>query len=179
MGFNFTGFKDTKFPMLVKKLEEIYGEDHQLTHYIAPQFSIVDPRIDRFTIRELWDPKVQKKINGRSIEFKGGSWNLFLLCFCDVIRILIWWYGHIHNYPWTLGYQDGSCFPVVEAVGSSDADSKRKPKLHGPGSSFLSSWASHFPTFPNWPGIIRHRCWAKVSPHFTFRRKPWKRRTLS
>lgn len=66
MGFNFTGFKDTKFPMLVKKLEEIYGEDHQLTHYIAPQFSIVDPRIDRFTIRELWDPKVQKKINGIS-----------------------------------------------------------------------------------------------------------------
>lgn len=64
MGFNFTGFKDTKFPLLVKKLQEIYGEDHQLTHYIAPQFSIVDPRIDRWTIRQLWDPAVQKKING-------------------------------------------------------------------------------------------------------------------
>lgn len=38
MGFNFGGFANRNFGVLVDHLEEVYGADHKLTHYVAPQY---------------------------------------------------------------------------------------------------------------------------------------------
>src|SRR2546423_1420550 len=45
LGFNFKGFKNTKFKTLVDRLIQDYGKDHPVVHYIASQNSIAAPVI--------------------------------------------------------------------------------------------------------------------------------------
>ena len=45
LGFNFKGFKNTKFSVLVKRLLDIYGPEHPVVHYVASQLSTAAPLI--------------------------------------------------------------------------------------------------------------------------------------
>jgi hypothetical protein len=69
LGFNFTGYENNNFQMLVDYLEEAYGPDHELTNYVATMFTIADPTITKYRIRDLRDPKVAKSVTGISTFF--------------------------------------------------------------------------------------------------------------
>jgi precorrin-6B methylase 1 len=66
MRFNFNGFENQHFPVLVDRLTSEYGEQHTLTHYIAAQFPGVEPIIERLTIAQLRQPEIAKRITGIS-----------------------------------------------------------------------------------------------------------------
>ena len=66
MGFNFKGFPNDKFHVLVDRLAGEYGEEHELIHYVAAQFPIVAPTKDTYRIGELRDPVIARRITGIS-----------------------------------------------------------------------------------------------------------------
>ena len=66
LGFNFTGFTDTKFAVLVQRLSRDYGPEHELIHYVAAQLSIAEPVRERYQIQELNKPEVEKRVTGIS-----------------------------------------------------------------------------------------------------------------
>jgi hypothetical protein len=65
-GFNFGGFTQTKFQVLVDRLEEVYGGDHELIHYYASTLSQSRAHIEPLRIRDLRKPEVEKRMNGIS-----------------------------------------------------------------------------------------------------------------
>lgn len=65
-GFNFQGFKKTKFQVLVDRLEKDYGADHEIIHYFASTLSHSKPHIEPLAISELRNPNVEKRITGIS-----------------------------------------------------------------------------------------------------------------
>ncbi|KAJ4470804.1 tetrapyrrole methylase [Lentinula aciculospora] len=64
--FNFSGFNNTKFGVLVDRLEKEYGADHPVVHYIAAVLPYEDPVTDKLTIGQLHDPRVAKQVTGIS-----------------------------------------------------------------------------------------------------------------
>ncbi len=66
MGFDFTGFKHTKFGVLVERLLADYGADHPLVHYVAAQFAIARPVIEWYRVSDLQRPEIAKRITGIS-----------------------------------------------------------------------------------------------------------------
>lgn len=66
MGFSFSGFPNTHLPVLVRYLQDVYGDDYEVVHYIASQFSICDPVIERIPLSRFQDPAVHKKVTGIS-----------------------------------------------------------------------------------------------------------------
>jgi hypothetical protein len=66
MGFKFSGFGNQHFPVLVDRLAAEYGEQHTLTHYIAAQYPGVEPIVERFTIAQLQQPEIARRITGFS-----------------------------------------------------------------------------------------------------------------
>jgi Tetrapyrrole (Corrin/Porphyrin) Methylases len=66
MGFNFGGFPNTHLPVLVEYLQEIYGDDYEIVHYIAAQYALCDPVIERLPLSAFKDPTVSKRVTGIS-----------------------------------------------------------------------------------------------------------------
>jgi hypothetical protein len=66
MGFKFNGFGNQHFPVLVDRLAAEYGEQHTLTHYIAAQYPGVEPIVERYTIAQLRQPEIAKRVTGIS-----------------------------------------------------------------------------------------------------------------
>ena len=66
LGFNFKGFPNDKFHVLVDRLAEEYGDEHELIHYVAAQFPIVAPTKETYRVGELRDPVIAKRITGIS-----------------------------------------------------------------------------------------------------------------
>jgi Tetrapyrrole (Corrin/Porphyrin) Methylases len=46
-GFNFSGFTNTKLPVLIDFLKDAYGESHEIYSYVASQYPSAPPQIDR------------------------------------------------------------------------------------------------------------------------------------
>jgi hypothetical protein len=65
-GFSVGGFENRGFDILVDALEQAYGADWPVTHYIASQFVSVDAVIERFPIGDLRNPEVRRRINALS-----------------------------------------------------------------------------------------------------------------
>lgn len=65
-GFNFKGFKETKFPALAERLLKDYGPDHTVVHYTASQYTHIKPRCDYYTVGDIQEPEVAQKITGIS-----------------------------------------------------------------------------------------------------------------
>jgi hypothetical protein len=51
------------FTKLLDRLEEAYGPEHSVTHYIAPLFPTEDPIAEEYTIAQLRLPEIQDKIH--------------------------------------------------------------------------------------------------------------------
>lgn len=66
MRFNFAGFTNTHLPVLVSHLQEVYGDDYEIVHYIAAQYAICDPVIERHPLSAFMDPAVSKRVTGIS-----------------------------------------------------------------------------------------------------------------
>jgi hypothetical protein len=65
-GFSASGFENRGYDVLVDALEEAYGADWEVTHYIAPQYVGVEPLIERHPIATLRDPEVRKTLSALS-----------------------------------------------------------------------------------------------------------------
>jgi hypothetical protein len=52
--------------MLVTCLLQDYGLEHAIIHYIASQYSIIAPIIERYEIKDFEDPEVAKRVTGMS-----------------------------------------------------------------------------------------------------------------
>ncbi|CAH0055790.1 unnamed protein product [Clonostachys solani] len=66
LGFNFSGFKNTKFQELVKLLLRTYGVNHPVVHYVASYLRVKDPVREHYTIKDLERPEIAKRITGIS-----------------------------------------------------------------------------------------------------------------
>jgi len=64
--FSFHGFDNNKLDVLVDRLEQEYGADHPVVHYIAAVLPSEDPVIDKLTISQLRDPLIAKRVCGIS-----------------------------------------------------------------------------------------------------------------
>ena len=64
--FNFAGFKNDHFPLLIDRLVHTYGPSHPAVSYTAAVSPQSPPSLLRFTLSELKDPSVAARINGVS-----------------------------------------------------------------------------------------------------------------
>ncbi|KAH8104737.1 tetrapyrrole methylase [Cristinia sonorae] len=64
--FNFKGFENNKFNILVDRLEKEYGADHPVVHYVAAMMPHQDPVTDKWTIAQLRNPKIASQVTGIS-----------------------------------------------------------------------------------------------------------------
>lgn len=62
-GFDFVQMENPQFDKLVARLEEAYGADGELTHYIAPVLPIDEPVIEKLKISDLKKEEIKKKVN--------------------------------------------------------------------------------------------------------------------
>ena len=63
-GFNFKGFQNVHLDVLVDRLEKEYGENHPVVAFRDSQFRVFRSAVDRYQIRDLRKPEVQKRITG-------------------------------------------------------------------------------------------------------------------
>lgn len=66
LGFRRRGFVNNHFQHLVDYLAKHYGEEHELTHYVAARFPTLDPTIEHYTVADLRDPGVASRFTGIS-----------------------------------------------------------------------------------------------------------------
>ncbi len=65
-GFNFFGFNDQKLNILIEYLQENYGLDYEIIHYIASQYPVSSPRIEYVKLSDILKPEISKKVTGIS-----------------------------------------------------------------------------------------------------------------
>jgi hypothetical protein len=65
-GFNFSGFTNTKLPILIDFLKDAYGEEHEIYSYVAAQYPSAPPQIDRLALSQFSDPNVARRVTGIS-----------------------------------------------------------------------------------------------------------------
>ncbi|PRQ08773.1 Tetrapyrrole (Corrin/Porphyrin) Methylase [Enhygromyxa salina] len=66
MGFRRRGFVNDKFQIFAEYLQSFYGEDYEITHYIAARYPTLEPTVEVYALSELLDPAVQLRITGLS-----------------------------------------------------------------------------------------------------------------
>ncbi|WP_339744945.1 SAM-dependent methyltransferase [uncultured Rubinisphaera sp.] len=66
MGYRRRGFINDAFPVLIEYLQETYGPDHEVTHYIASRYPTIPPTIQRYKLSELHRSNVRSQITGIS-----------------------------------------------------------------------------------------------------------------
>jgi Tetrapyrrole (Corrin/Porphyrin) Methylases len=66
MGFRHQGYLNQKFVVLLEYLQNYYGEEYAIVHYIASRYPTIPPIIESYTLQALYDPKKQLKITGIS-----------------------------------------------------------------------------------------------------------------
>ncbi|MFJ4344391.1 SAM-dependent methyltransferase [Pseudomonas sp. NPDC089401] len=66
MGFRREGYLNENFSILVQYLQQHYGDDYPITHYIASRYPGVAPVIEHFPLSTLHDPQVQVRFTGIS-----------------------------------------------------------------------------------------------------------------
>lgn len=65
-GFRDRGYLNDRFPLFAKYLQEAYGEEHPVTHYIASRYATVPPTIETYKISEIFRPEIQRRFTGIS-----------------------------------------------------------------------------------------------------------------
>ncbi|HYW72188.1 MAG TPA: SAM-dependent methyltransferase [Pyrinomonadaceae bacterium] len=65
-GYRRKGFINDKFPVLIEYLQKYYGDDFEVTHYIAARHPTFEPTIAVHKLSELLDPRVRATLTGIS-----------------------------------------------------------------------------------------------------------------
>jgi Tetrapyrrole (Corrin/Porphyrin) Methylases len=65
-GFNFSGYTNRYLPILIRYLQDSYGNDYEVIHYIAAQFPIARPVVERLQLSCFDESSNAKKITGIS-----------------------------------------------------------------------------------------------------------------
>ncbi|GAB7037049.1 MULTISPECIES: SAM-dependent methyltransferase [Catenuloplanes] len=66
MGYRRKGFHNRNLGVLVEYLQRAYGEDYEVTHYIAARYPTMEPTIAVHRLSELTDPRVHRTVTGIS-----------------------------------------------------------------------------------------------------------------
>jgi hypothetical protein len=66
MGYRRSGFINQNFITLVEYLQQFYGKDYEVVHYIASRYPTIASKIERYTLEQLKDPRIRVKISGLS-----------------------------------------------------------------------------------------------------------------
>lgn len=66
LGYRRKGYLNQSFSYFVSWLQECYGEDYEVTHYIGSRYPTIDPLIQTYRLDELHAPAVQSEITGLS-----------------------------------------------------------------------------------------------------------------
>jgi hypothetical protein len=66
LGYRRQGYLNNHFSYFISWLEELYGSDYQITHYIGARYPGTDPLIQTHTLKDLHDPARQREITGLS-----------------------------------------------------------------------------------------------------------------
>lgn len=65
-GYRRKGFINDKFPILVEYLQQYYGDDYEVTHYVAARHATFEPTIAVHKLSEMLDPRVRATFSGIS-----------------------------------------------------------------------------------------------------------------
>jgi hypothetical protein len=65
-GYRRKGFINDKFPVLIDYLQQFYGEDFPVTHYVAARHPTFEPTIAVHKLSEMLDPRVRATFTGIS-----------------------------------------------------------------------------------------------------------------
>ncbi|WP_053067835.1 SAM-dependent methyltransferase [Xenorhabdus khoisanae] len=66
LGFNFSGFKNQHFQVLIDRLIKEYGPQHDVYLYVAPSIAIAKPLVEKYKIADFLKPEVVKQVTGIS-----------------------------------------------------------------------------------------------------------------
>jgi hypothetical protein len=66
MGFRRKGYINQNFSIFVGYLQQHYGADYPVTHYVASRYPTIEPTIERYPLSALHDPAVQSLVTGIS-----------------------------------------------------------------------------------------------------------------
>jgi hypothetical protein len=66
MGFRRAGYINRNFSLLISYLQDFYGPDYPITHYVASRYPTIPPLIETYKLSELHDPAVQIRVTGLS-----------------------------------------------------------------------------------------------------------------
>jgi len=66
MGYRRQGYLNRSFSVLIEYLQQSYGNDYEITHYIASRYPTIPPLIERSRLSNLHDPAAQSRVNGLS-----------------------------------------------------------------------------------------------------------------
>jgi Tetrapyrrole (Corrin/Porphyrin) Methylases len=66
LGFKFAGFGNEQLSVLIRYLQGVYGDDYEIVHYIAAQYAVCEPVMDRVPLSRFHDPSMQKGVTGIS-----------------------------------------------------------------------------------------------------------------
>lgn len=66
MGFRRKGYINSNFSIFINYLQEFYGEDYQLNHYVASRYPTIPPKIEIYKLSNLHKPEIQSRITGLS-----------------------------------------------------------------------------------------------------------------
>lgn len=69
VGFNFKGYSNRFLGVLINKLQQVYGKDYEIIHYIGAHYSIYEPVTERIPLSDFHKPEVSKKVTGISTFF--------------------------------------------------------------------------------------------------------------
>lgn len=66
MGYRRRGFVNDRFPIFIEYLQSFYGEDYEVTHYVASRYPTLEPTIEVYRLSDLLNPANQSGITGLS-----------------------------------------------------------------------------------------------------------------
>ncbi len=66
LGFRRQGYVNANFSHFIQYLQDAYGPDYPVTHYIASRYPTIEPLIETYTLEQLHNPDTQMSITGLS-----------------------------------------------------------------------------------------------------------------
>lgn len=66
LGYRRQGYLNNNFSFFIKWLQNIYGDDYEIIHYIGSRYPTIEPLVEPYKLSELHNPDNQSKVTGLS-----------------------------------------------------------------------------------------------------------------
>ncbi|MEM9824165.1 MAG: SAM-dependent methyltransferase, partial [Bacteroidota bacterium] len=66
MGYRRKGYINDNFSVFIEYLQQFYGADYPVTHYVASKYPTIPPIIEIYPLSQLHNPEIQMKVTGIS-----------------------------------------------------------------------------------------------------------------